>query len=165
MSNEVTKANIASLMRHLALGLLLVGAVAVLPKTALAQRNGDLHIVKECHLYTGLAGDYCTIISSNLAAIPPGARVYYDQAAGIPTTQTTVMLDSNVLVNVSSGDWATGRCTLDLTTNLGLCQFTDGTGPLTGFQARVDVSYAPGGNGFDFRWDGTYGFTPPGGLK
>jgi hypothetical protein len=141
---------------------LMTGADSV---SADSQRQGELHIVKECSTYTGQPGQYCTIISSNLAAIPVGARVYYDQAAFIPTTQTTAMLDSNVLVNVGSGDWATGRCTLDLTTNLGVCQFTDGTGPLTGFHARVNVSYQPGGNGYDFRWDGTYSFTPPGGLK
>jgi hypothetical protein len=162
MTNDVNERNRAGLMRGLALGLFVTAALAVAPGPAFAQQQGELHIVKECSQYTGNAGSFCTIISSNLAAIPVGSRVYYDQEAGIPTTQYASMLDSNVLVSVGSGDWATGRCTLDLSTNLGVCQFTDGAGRLTGFHARVDVAYKPGGNGYDFSWDGTFSFTPPG---
>src|ERR1700680_2481355 len=100
MSNEFTKANTASLTRNLALGLLLVGALAVIPKTALAERNEDLRITKECSADTGLAGGYCTITSSNVAAIPVGATVNYDQAFNVPVG----MLDSNVLLEVATAD-------------------------------------------------------------
>jgi hypothetical protein len=158
MSNEFTKANIASLTRNLALGLLLVGALAVMPKTARAERNEDLHITKECSTDTGLAGGYCTITSSNVAAIPVGATVNYDQAFNVPVG----MLDSNVLLEVATADWAVGRCTLDGATGAGLCTFSDGVGRLAGFHARVNVSYLGGPN---FGWVGTYGFTPPGQLK
>jgi hypothetical protein len=158
MSNEFTKRNIASLVRNLAFGFLLVGALALMPKAALAQRTGDLHIQKECSAYTYLAGSYCTITSSNVAAIPDGATVNYDQAAGIPVG----MLDSNVVLEVGTGNWAIGRCTLDAATGSGLCTFSDGVGKLTGFNARVNVSYLGGVN---YGWDGTYGFTPPGQLK
>jgi hypothetical protein len=158
MSNELTKESIASVMLNLAFGLLLVGALTVMPKAALAQRNGDLHITKECSAYNYLAGAYCTITSSNIAAIPVGATVNYDQASNVPVG----MLDSNVVIEVATGDWAVGRCTLDNSTGAGLCTFSDGVGQLAGFNARVSVSYLGGPN---FGWVGTYGFAPPGPLK
>jgi hypothetical protein len=87
-------------------------------------RNGELHLIKDCSAYIGAPGSSCTFISSNLAEIPVGSKIYVDQAAGIPTG----FLDSDVMINVATGDWAVGHCTLDLTTHLGLCRFSDGTG-------------------------------------
>ncbi len=116
-----------------------------------------LHVTKECSKYTGAAGDYCTITSSNLDAIAVGAKVFYDQAAGIPGG----LLDSNVvLVDAAAGpgNWAVGHCTLDLGNYFGLCTFSDGTGEFTGFSARVVVS--PPTDGSNFHWDGTYRFSP-----
>jgi hypothetical protein len=106
-------------------------------------------VTKECSQFNGNAGDFCTITSSNLAAIKVGSRVFYDQAAKIPVG----MLDSNVILDAGSGSRAVGRCTLDLTTNLGLCTFSDGTGQFAGFHARVNVDCRS-----VCRWDGTYGF-------
>jgi hypothetical protein len=113
--------------------------------------TGVLHVTKECSQDKGAAGDFCTITSSNLAAITVGSKVFYDQAAGIPTG----LLDSNVVLDAGSGNRAVGHCTLDQTTHLGLCRFSDGTGQFTGFQARVDVDCTSG-----CRWDGTYSFSP-----
>ena len=126
------------------------GAASV---SAFSERNRDLHVTKECSQYTGKAGSFCTITSSNLAAIAVGSTVSYDQPAGTPTG----LLDSNVVLDAGNGDRAVGRCTLDLTTGLGLCTFSDGTGQFTGFHARVDVSYLGGVN---YAWDGTYSFSP-----
>jgi hypothetical protein len=56
---------------------------------------------------------------------------------------------------IQQATFAVGRCTLDFATGLGLCTFTDGTGQLAGFHARVDVS-ALGGR--QWAWDGTYRF-------
>jgi hypothetical protein len=129
------------------------GAVSV---AAQSGRNGQLHVTKLCNATTGTyPGSYCTIESSNLAEIKVDSTVYYDQVGNVPTG----MLDSNVVLSVGTGDWAVGRCTLDLTTNLGLCTFSDGTGPLTGFSARVDVSLDPT-NPALYHWDGTYSFSP-----
>ena len=125
-----------------------IGAVAV---SADSRHKWELHVTKECSHYTGLAGSFCTITSSNLAAIAVGSRVFYDQAAGTPAG----MLDSNVVLVAGSGDWAVGRCTLDLSTGRGICSFSDGTGPFAGFHARVDVSYLGGPN---YAWNGTYSF-------
>jgi hypothetical protein len=128
---------------------LTTGAASV---AADSERSGPLHLMKDCSAYTFLPGGFCTITSSNLGAIPGGTKVYYDQAAGIPAG----MLDSNVLLSASTGNWATGRCTVDAKTGLGLCTFSDGTGQFAGFTARVSVR-------IDFLtgityWDGTYRF-------
>jgi hypothetical protein len=111
-----------------------------------------LHVTKECSKFTGAAGSFCTITSSNLPEIVVGSSVNYDQAAGIPAG----MLDSNVVLDAGGGNRAIGRCTLDLTTGLGLCSFTDGTGDLAGFHARVKVS--PPTDGLHWHWEGTYSF-------
>jgi len=117
--------------------------------SASSQRTSDLHVTKECSEYTGAAGSFCTITSSNVRRIPVGTRVSYDQAAGIPAG----LLDSNVVLDAGNGNRAVGRCTLDAATALGLCTFSDGTGTLAGFHARVDVDCTLG-----CRWDGSYGF-------
>jgi hypothetical protein len=130
-------------------------------------RNGELHIQKDCTVYTGLPGSYCTIVSSNLAQIPKGSNIYYDQADGIPTG----MLDSNIVLDAGNGNRAVGRCTLDDSTGTGLCTFSDGTGLLAGFTARVDVSYlstsATQTNPNLFGWEGTFSFNsvPPAGSN
>lgn len=133
-------------------GVVVLSLVLGLGESSVAAsgRSGKLRITKECSAYTGGAGSFCTITSSNLASIPAGSKVLYDQAAGIPAG----LLDSNVVLDAGDGNRAVGRCTLDGVTNLGLCTFSDGTGELTGFQARVEVDCRSG-----CRWDGTYSFT------
>ena len=144
--------------RWLPVGILSAGAALTLSlisheTAALASdgRSGEVHIIKNCNNYTGMAGSHCTIASSNLAEIPAGTTVFYDQAAGTPAG----MLDSNVVLSVKTGDWAVGRCTLDLSTGLGLCTFTDGVGSLAGLKARFAVAPTGGNN---FSWDGPYHF-------
>ena len=134
-----------------------VGALALAFTTGGASLSASgghrpMHVTKECSEYTALAGSFCTITSSNLRGIKKGSKVIYDQAAGIPKG----MLDSNVVLDAGNGDRALGRCTLDFGTGRGLCTFSDGTGELAGFHARVDVSHLDGPN---WAWDGTYGFS------
>jgi hypothetical protein len=129
-----------------ALGLT-TGAVSA---SASSERTGDLHVTKECFQNNGNPGDFCTITSSNLAAIKVGSKVFYDQADGIPKG----LLDSNVILDAGAGNRALGRCTVDDSTNLGLCTFSDGTGQFTGFHARVLVDCTK-----TCRWDGTYRFS------
>ena len=66
------------------------------------------------------------------------------------------MLDSNVVLFVGTGDWAVGRCTLNVDGSTGLCTFSDGVGPLAGFTARLDVSPTPQAG--DYHWRGPYSF-------
>ena len=130
------------------------------PKTALANdRDGYLSVTKDCKDYTGLAGSSCTIESSNIPEITKGAMVFYDQPLWATVTPATLeggymALDSNAVLWVSTYDWAVGRCTLGPTFN-GICTFSDGTGQLAGFHARVNVS--PIG-GTLYSWEGTYSF-------
>ena len=129
------------------------GAASV---SASAAREGELHVTKECSQYNGAAGDFCTIVSSNLEEIVAGSRVNYDQAAGIPAG----LLDSNIVLDAGNGNWAVGRCTINagnILGTVGVCTFSDGSGQFTGFEARVNVSPTGGGN---FTWEGTYRFRP-----
>jgi len=112
-----------------------------------------LHVTKECAAYTGAAGDFCTITSSDLAAIAVGSTVTYARAPDWDAHQ----LNSNIVLDDGAGNTAVGHCRLNLTTGLGQCTFSGGTGELTGFHARVAVSNLGGPN---FAWDGTYSFSP-----
>lgn len=135
---------------------LLAGVVALASGTnsvSASPRSGSLQVEKECSEYQGQPGQFCTITSSSLSEIAPGAKVVYTQPANIPVN----MLDSNVLLDAGDGNRAIGRCTLDFATGRGLCTFSDGTGRFAGFQARIEVT-PPGFDGDDWHWRGTYGF-------
>lgn len=112
-------------------------------------RSGDLHVTKECSEYKGLAGDFCTITSSNLDEIEGGAKVVYAEAAGDGSLDTDVVLDAG------SGNTAAGHVVLDLAAGKGVATFSGGTGKFTGFQAHADVSADPDGM---WHWEGTYSF-------
>src|SRR5512135_3197099 len=69
-------------------------SLAVPAVSAASPRSGDLHITKECSQYTGAAGDFCTITSSNINAIKVGSRVVYAQAADF----ASMTLDTDITV-------------------------------------------------------------------
>ena len=129
----------------------LVLSTGAQPASASFERTRRLHVTKECSEYTGAAGSWCTITVSNIVRLPVGSKVLYSQAVGVPAG----LLDSNVVIDAGYGNRAVGRCTLDLATGLGLCTFSDGTGQLAGFEARIDVTCS---GGPDCDWDGTYSF-------
>src|SRR5580700_917590 len=163
-------------MGMLALVVLSAMALSTMPKAAQANEGSEeLHVTKDCSADTNDAGTYCTIETSNLAEMV-GAKVFYTQpavgcdtgAASYPCPPTppatpegaVIALDSNVVLYVGTGDWAVGRCTLDLNSS-GLCTFSDGTGTLSGFHGRVAVSYTPtAADPGLFTWTGTYSFNP-----
>ena len=134
----------------------LFGIVILTMGTAAASepfaKSGFLKVTKECSGFTGQPGSFCTITSSNITVIPVGSNLFYSQPGGTPG----VGLDSNVVLDAGGGNKAVGRCTLDGATGLGLCTFSDGTGRLAGFSARVDVS--PPTDGIHWKWVGTYEF-------
>ena len=119
-----------------------------------APRSGDLHVTKECSEYTGAAGAFCTITSSNIKAIEVGSKVVYAQAAGATLLSSDIVLD----VPGPGNNKAFGHCNLDLQTGIGLCTFSGGTGKFTSFQARANVT--PPSDGVNWHWDGTYSFDP-----
>jgi hypothetical protein len=112
-------------------------------------RSGDLHVTKECSKYTGAAGDFCTITSSNLEEIAGGAKVVYAEAAG------GGRLDTDVVLDAGSGNTAKGHVVLDLAANKGTATFSGGTGTLAGFEADVEVTADSEGL---WHWNGTYSF-------
>jgi hypothetical protein len=147
-----------------------LGAIAValvVPLCAQQGRSGQLHIVKDCGLESGIPGkDFCLIVSSNLLELPAGAQIYYDLNAGPsgdPGYAGPGYFDQNIFVFVNPNQWAVGRCTgpnnIDKPGGLGgLCTLSDGFGPLAGFTARINVTHRPGGSELLFGWDGTYSF-------
>lgn len=160
--------------KRLALGCLCAGALAVggcadgsgVPTrpsaggsastlAASSPRTGDLYVTKECSQNAGLAGQFCTITSSNVDAIEVGSRVIYLTARG------SAGLDSDVILEPPGpgNNRAFGHCTLIAPVRL--CTFSGGTGKFTHFQARAVVSLPLGGpGGPNFSWTGTYSFSP-----
>jgi hypothetical protein len=132
----------------LALG---IGAASL---TASSQRSKPLHVTKTCYErdFVG-AWAFCTISSSNLGRIKD-ARIYYVD----PPNFELGLQDSAVVLDAGNGNRAFGRCTVDFATGLGLCTFSDGTGRLAGFNARVEVSPLDA-TGVNWGWDGTYSFS------
>ena len=126
---------------------------AVSGLAATAPRSGDLHVTKECSAYTGAAGAFCTITSSNVKEIEVGSRIVYAQAAGATSLDSDVVLD----LPGPGNNRAFGHCALDFATGRGLCTFSGGTGKFTWFHASANVSY---GGGPNWAWDGTYSFSP-----
>lgn len=112
-------------------------------------RSGELHVIKECSEYQGRAGDFCTIVSSNLEDIVVGAKVIYAEAVG------ETSLDTDVVLDAGSGNIASGHVVLDLASDSGVVTFSSGSGTFTGFQARADVTPDPESRS---HWDGTYSF-------
>jgi hypothetical protein len=133
------------------LAVLLMLTASASPVSATGNRARKLHVTKECSEYTGLAGTWCTVTASNLKRLPVGTKVFYTQPQDVPEG----LLDSNVVLDAGGGTRAIGRCTLDLATGLGLCTFSDGTGELAGFKARVKVTC---GDPIFCDWDGPYTF-------
>jgi len=132
---------------------ILAGAFAFtgLAPASASPRTGDLQITKECSTFTGQAGEFCTITSSNLKTIPIGSRVIYTSAAG------TTGLVTGIVLYTGPGNSAFGDVVLDFATGSGTVTFNGGTGQFRHFHATAAVSYA---GGFDWDWDGEYSFSP-----
>lgn len=129
-------------------------ALAVPAVAASSPRSGDLHVTKECSQYTGAAGGFCTITSSNINEIKVGSRVVYAQAADFVSRT----VDSDITIVRQGHSTAYGHVILDLVTGTGTVTFSGGTGEFLGFTASADVTHAGGPN---WAWDGTYSFSPP----
>jgi hypothetical protein len=132
----------------------LAGALAVGGQArtgASSSRTRALHVQKECtSTYFGHAGEFCTITSSNLGAIPVDARVFYFEDA------TANGLDSDLALHAGPGNVALGHVTLSFTTATGVITFRGGSGAFRGFRARADVTYDQSAD--RWHWDGTYRF-------
>ena len=110
------------------------------------------HATKDCSGEKGVAGDFCTIRSSNVKALPVGSKIFYLQPGG------KTALNSDTAIYAGPGNIAAGHCLLHFATGLGLCTFSDGTGTLAGFHARVRVTHDSSIPDL-YHWDGTYSFS------
>ena len=118
--------------------------------TASGPRSGDLHATKNCLGFTGSAGSYCLITSSDLPQIEVDSRIEYLQPPLLLTPAgSDVVLDPPGPGN----NVAFGNCSLAV----GRCTFWGGTGKFTHFHASIVVSHL---SGLDWAWDGTYSFSP-----
>jgi hypothetical protein len=120
-----------------------------------SRRSGALHVTKECSEYTGLAGSFCTITSSNLKQIAVGTKVIYRKAAG-PT-----VLDTDVILQPPGRgkNVAFGHVVLDLVNARGVVTLSGGTGEFRGIRARADITHLTLKN---WAWNGTYSFSNEG---
>jgi len=115
-----------------------------------APLSGTLHVTKECSEYTGQAGSFCTIASSNFDAIPVGSKVVYAEAA-----TATNGLDADIVVNTPSGDTAHGHVVLDGSTQTGTVTLAGGTGALA--KLKADLVVGPLAEP-SYSWDGPYSY-------
>jgi hypothetical protein len=113
-------------------------------------RGGELHVAKECSEYTGLAGSFCTITSSNLDAIPVGSKVVYASAAG------ETGIESDITIVTAEAEQLSGHVVLSMVTNTGSVTLSGGTGALAALQADTVVTF----DGTEWHWDGTYSLSP-----
>jgi hypothetical protein len=74
----LTRDNVGGERMKIAVFAAALVAAALAPSvSASSPRRGDLNGTKECSGYTGAAGSFCTITSSNLAAIEVGSKITY----------------------------------------------------------------------------------------
>ena len=133
----------------------LVLATSLAAVSAASPLRGALHVTKECSQYSGAAGAFCTITSSNVDAIKAGSRVVYASAAGDPTPG---FLDSDLVIDAPGSNTAYGHVVLDGSTGTGVVTFSGGTGTFRNFHTGpivVACSVPP-----NCSWDGLYSFTP-----
>jgi hypothetical protein len=131
------------------------GIIAAAGSAGHTERSGALYVTKLCKGYHGLAGESCTITSSNLNAIKAGSKVVY--ASGIDPL--TLVLDSDFVIDGPGHNTAFGHVVLDAMTFTGVVTLSGGTGVFTHFHAGPLTVECP-----DFpkcSWDGPYSFTPP----
>jgi hypothetical protein len=131
----------------------IVALAAVIPTASAGTAPSPLHITKECSEFTGETPSFCTITSSDLAAIPVGAKVIYWG----PVINDPNFMSSRVVLRAGHGTRAFGYCQTIASPapEHGSCVFWKGTHALKGFHASVDVTYV---SGADYKWDGTYLF-------
>jgi hypothetical protein len=115
-----------------------------------APRSGTLHLTKECSEYTGEAGSFCTIASSNFDAIPVGSKVVYAKAA-----TDDGGLDTDIVVDTPDGDIAHGHVVLDAGTQTGTVTLAGGTGELA--KLAADLVVAPLAEP-SYSWQGPYSY-------
>lgn len=135
---------------------LVVVAATILAVSACTAASPAAGAHKAFHLdKTCVADGGCTIVSSDIDAIPVGTLISYT-AIGDGST-----LQQNATFTVGDGS-ASGFCDFnhDGKPLAAQCTFLSGTGALKGFHLVADVTLTGDGKGPDsvWHWDGTYWF-------
>jgi hypothetical protein len=140
----------------LASGVALLAALGVFVSAASSQNQvrttKPFHLTKDCSGSKGVAGNFCTIRTSNVKALKVGSKIFYLQASG------KTALNSDTAIYAGPGNIAAGHCLLRFATGVGLCTISDGTGTLAGLQARARVTHDSSISDL-WHWDGTYSFS------
>jgi hypothetical protein len=141
----------------LATGVVLLAALGFSVSAASSRNQAPrgtkpFHATKDCSGVKGVAGNFCTIRSSNVKALPAGSKIFYLQPGG------KTALNSDTAIYAGPGNIAAGHCLLRFATGTGLCTISDGTGTLAGFHARVRVTHDSSISDL-WHWDGTYSFS------
>ena len=109
----------------LAGGIALLAALGVFVSAASSQNQvrgtNALHVTKDCSGFRGVAGNFCTIRSSNVKALKVGSKIFYMQPSG------KTALNSDTAIYAGPGNIAAGHCLLRFATGVGLCTISDGT--------------------------------------
>jgi hypothetical protein len=132
----------------LILAVIAAGGLATASSARSTERSGELHVTKTCSEYTGAAGSFCTIRSSNVDAIKPGMKVVYQQASSADGS-----LNSDIVLTPRFGNLIFGHVVLNATTSE--VTLSGGTGKLRSFHASAVVSVDETGL---WHWDGSYSF-------
>jgi len=118
--------------------------------TTSALRSGTLYVTKECSEFTGEAGSFCTIASSNFGPLPAGSKVVYAEAVTADGG-----LDTDIVVTTPNGETVHGHVVLDGATQTGTVTLAGGTGELATIAA--DLVVAPLGEP-NYSWEGPYSY-------
>ena len=141
----------------LAFAVVVAVAVAVAPFVSATPRSGILHLTKNCKDYSGAAGAFCTVASSNLNAIKVGSRIIYAKADGDPTPG---VLDSDLVIDGPGSNTAFGHVVLaDAPGSVGTVMISGGSGVFSHFHANLVVTCEAPPSPI-CSWDGEYSFSP-----
>jgi hypothetical protein len=136
----------------LSLAALVLFVSAAASQTRAPRATKALHATKDCSGFKGVAGNFCTIRSSNVKALKVGSKIFYLQQC------CKAELNSDTAIYAGPGNIAAGHCFLDYKTGTGLCTISDGTGTLAGLHARIRVTTDSSIPDL-YHWDGTYSFS------
>lgn len=137
-------------MKHGMIAALIAGLGIALPSLPASSESGTLHVTKECSEYSGKAGAFCTITSSNCDLIPAGSKIVYKDAPASDGGS-----DTDLVINTPNGDTAYGHVVLDGKTETGTVTLKGGTGKLAKLAGDLKVAPLDAPN---YSWDGPYSY-------
>lgn len=137
-------------MKHGIIAALIAGLGTAVLSLPASGESGTLHVTKECSEYSGKAGAFCTITSSNFDAIPAGSKIVYEDAPAADGGS-----DTDLVINTPNGDTAYGHVVLDGKTETGTVTLKGGTGKLAKLTGDLKVAPLEAPN---YSWDGPYSY-------